>query len=227
MRKVFAIVLTLSLLVFTCGCSQSPLPEAEAAHTGVSENSHTPEDQESTTMEPTEVTSTPITPTETEDSNQSSDESYAFITSITEWACRYNEKCSEEQNDESIDTQNIASYIDDSGIFRYPIADWITLIIYPAEDTGAIKTVSLRFDPTGRKGAWILQVFSFSELLLEVTYPNIDNNQANAVTTYYEDTLYSGSWNWPEKGTVGVYAKNGIACDLYRAINSLIFVVTP
>lgn len=149
-----------------------------------------------------------------------------FTASVADWVTRYNEKCGDAWGADPIDSQTIPSYIDESDIFRYPITDWITLIIYPAEDA-TIEKVSLRFDPAGQKGAWIMRVFSLNELVLEVTYPNIDSDQANAVTAYYEDTLYSGSWNWPEQGTKGKYTKDGLDCDLYRAIDSLIFVVIP
>lgn len=149
-----------------------------------------------------------------------------FTASVADWVTRYNEKCGDAWGADPIDSQTISTYIDDSGIFRYPIADWITLIIYPAEDA-TIEKVSLKFDPAGQKGAWIMRVFSLNELLLEVTYPNIDSDQANAVTAYYEDTLYSGSWNWPDQGTKGKYTKDGIDCDLYRAIDSLLFIVIP
>lgn len=149
-----------------------------------------------------------------------------FTASVADWVTRYNEKCGDAWGADPIDSQTIPSYIDDSGIFRYPIAEWITLIIYPADDA-TIEKVSLRFDPAGQKGAWIMRVFSLNELLLEVTYPNIDSDQANAVTAYYEDTLYSGSWNWPEQGAKGKYTKDGIDCDLYRAVDSLLFVVIP
>lgn len=149
-----------------------------------------------------------------------------FTASVADWVTRYNEKCGDAWGADPIDSQTILAYIDDSGIFRYPIAEWITLIIYPADDA-TIEKVSLKFDPAGQKGAWIMRVFSLNELMLEVTYPSIDSDQANAVTAYYEDTLYSGSWNWPEQGTDGEYIKNGITCDLYRAVDSLIFIITP
>lgn len=149
-----------------------------------------------------------------------------FTASVADWVTRYNEKCGDVWGADPIDSRSIPSYIDDSGIFRYPIAEWITLIVYPAEDD-TIEKVSLKVDPAGQKGAWIMRVFSLNELVLEATYPNIDSDQANAVTAYYEDTLYSGSWNWPEQGTKGKYTKDGIDCDFYRAIDSLLFIVIP
>ena len=150
-----------------------------------------------------------------------------YIDSINEWIKTFNNQYIDEIPYEPIEIQNIKNHLDESGIFRYSIAEWITLIIYPNSELSAIECISVRYDPAGQKGPWILRVFNFNEFLLEVTYPNIDSTQADAVSTHYEDTLYSGSWNWPAKGNEGVYTKNEIACDMYRAVDSLIFCITP
>lgn len=150
-----------------------------------------------------------------------------FFISVNEWVSMFNDLCNDEMPYEPIEVADFENHLDNDGIFRYSMADWITLVIYPNNESSAIESISVRYNPAGQKGPWILRVFSLNEFLLEVTYPSIDSTQADAVSTYYEDTLYSGSWNWPEKGNKGLYDKNGITCDIYRTFDSLVFDIIP
>lgn len=230
-RKAFSLLVAILCLLLIAGCGSenmepTELCTSEATESSISDTTIATETQDNDNFHDGNQSYSATfqfpenEPTQPDTSNDD------FTVFVADWFTRYNEKCGDTWGADPIDSQTIPSYIDDSGIFRYPIAEWITLIIYPADDA-TIEEVSLRFDPAGQKGAWIMQVFSLNELLLEVTYPNIDSDHANAVTAYYEDTLYSGSWNWPERGTKGKYTKDGIDCDLYRAVNSLLFVVIP
>ena len=123
--------------------------------------------------------------------------------------------------------QDLLEYQEEDGRVFYPVKDWITIVVSPTVENNSVDHISLRFDPVGRKGPWILDVMVMSEYLLQAVYTDIDGDDASDVTTYYEEALYDGKWNWPGKDEEGRYIKNGINCDLYRAVDSLIFVVTP
>lgn len=154
-------------------------------------------------------------------------ENSAYLSEVCHLINKFNGYYFEEKNHKIINEQGLADYIDEYENIYYPVAEWITLVIHPSTDNSTIEDAALRFDPVGRKGAWILDVMTTSKCLLQAAYPDIDSKDASAVTIYYEDTLYDGSWNWPSMNGKGRYTKNGINCDLYRAINSLIFKVVP
>lgn len=140
---------------------------------------------------------------------------------------QFNDYYWEETNHEEIDEQGLTDYLEDeSGRIFYPVKEWITFITYPDADMSSVEKTVLRFNPSGRKGLWILDVMIASECLLQTAYPDIDYDDAAAVTAYYEDELYDGDWNWPMQDQEGRYEKDGINCDLYRVINSLFFSVT-
>lgn len=152
-----------------------------------------------------------------------------FASRIRAYVTRFNEACSNEGNFcdiEPIDTNNINGYFDSLGEYRYPIEDWITLIIYPPDSEYDTDKVSIRFDPSGQKGAWILKMFTVMDYALESAYPEATSEEIQAVFSYYEDALYDGGWNWPSIGGKGIYRSGDIRCELYRAVNSLVFKVT-
>lgn len=138
-----------------------------------------------------------------------------YLSEIKFYAERFNMIC-DESYVEKIDITAIPDYISDLGYFIYPISNWVDFKIIPTEDLTSVEMVILDFDPSKRGNLWLLDVFSLIKDLIMTVYPIKDYDDASAVTLYYEDTLYNGSWYFPPEDCEGKYTEDGICCDLFK-----------